>query len=172
MNVNDQWWVSKGGSDPAGPFSTAQLLQQWNAHEISASDLVAQEGWSTWQPARDLMPLAESAVVPRESRAAPAPDVSTWTIFGGRKYWCSHCHVLAVPMFRARGTFAGEIGVWVLALIGIPFTFGLSLLVGLLYSLWRVVAKDRICPSCRLPGVVPGNSPRAQADMRSVTHFL
>lgn len=52
---------------------------------------------------------------------------------------------------RYRGSLLVEICAWLL-----------FILPGILYSVWRMTTRRRVCPSCHQEGMIPTDSPRGQ----------
>lgn len=68
------------------------------------------------------------------------------TLPGG--FICPNCGTCAWPKKVARGSFLLEVVLWLC-----------FLLPGFIYSMWRLTTKQKVCPSCRQPGMAPVNSP-------------
>lgn len=64
---------------------------------------------------------------------------------------CPNCGFCGTPLTHTPGAFLIEIVLW-LAFI-IP---------GLTYTLWRSSNKYEVCPKCRLPGMIPIDSPKGR----------
>jgi hypothetical protein len=62
-------------------------------------------------------------------------------------YICRTCWVIATPKNVIKGSFLIEIVLWCLFIIP-----------GVLYSIWRFITKDKVCPVCSSLAVVPINS--------------
>lgn len=65
--------------------------------------------------------------------------------------FCQNCGSIGVPKTRVKGSFLIEVVLW-LAFI-VP---------GILYSLWRLTTKERVCPQCAAPNMIPVTSPKAK----------
>ena len=65
------------------------------------------------------------------------------------KLWvCTNCETADYPKRHTRGSIVIEIVLW------------LSFIVpGVVYSLWRLTTKTKICKHCRSPQLVPFDSP-------------
>lgn len=66
------------------------------------------------------------------------------------QYLCLACGTVAVPRLRNRGNSALEIILWPL------------IIPGIIYSVWRLFRKERLCRACRAINPIPLNSPIAQ----------
>jgi hypothetical protein len=64
---------------------------------------------------------------------------------------CEHCGTRGTAKTRTRGSTAIELVLW-LCLI----------LPGLVYSIWRLTTRERVCPSCGAPGLIPIDTPRGK----------
>ena len=60
-----------------------------------------------------------------------------------------------------KGSLLMEVSVWLIALALYPFTIGFSLLVGFIYSIWRIADKPKVCCVCKSKEFVPVTSPIA-----------
>lgn len=65
--------------------------------------------------------------------------------------FCTTCHAVGRPRTETRGSFWVEVFLWILFLIP-----------GLLYSLWRLTTRRKVCPTCGAPTLVPLASPIAR----------
>ncbi|MDH5762415.1 MAG: hypothetical protein OEZ51_05490 [Nitrospinota bacterium] len=77
-----------------------------------------------------------------------------------KKYVCMECGCQRDPIDAKRGLLVIEIFMWLL-----------YILPGVIYSIWRRVRKQQICPNCRNPSVVLTSSSRAMAMMRMMKTF-
>lgn len=66
--------------------------------------------------------------------------------------YCSNCGTVAAPKTRVKGSFLIEIFLWLC-----------FLLPGLMYSIWRLTTKEKVCPQCGAPNMIPADSPKARA---------
>ena len=64
---------------------------------------------------------------------------------------CPSCGSRVDPTTRTKGSTWIELVLW-LCLI----------LPGLIYSIWRLTSRDKVCPTCSAPGLVPVQTPRGQ----------
>lgn len=62
---------------------------------------------------------------------------------------CTICGFVGKPKNKTQGSFLLEIFLWLCAI-----------LPGLLYSIWRLTSKKKICPVCGNPTMIPTNTPR------------
>ncbi len=77
-----------------------------------------------------------------------------------RKYVCMECGCQRDPIDANRGLWVIEIFMWLL-----------YILPGVIYSIWRRVRKQQVCPKCRNPSVVLTSSSRAMGMMRLMKTF-
>lgn len=64
---------------------------------------------------------------------------------------CASCGSRSEGISRTRGSFWIELVLWLC-----------FILPGLIYSIWRLTTKERVCPQCGAPGLVPTNTPRGR----------
>lgn len=62
---------------------------------------------------------------------------------------CTSCGYKGEPKNEMKGNFAIEIVLWFLMVIP-----------GLIYTVWRMSNKQRICPSCGSNAMIPADSPK------------
>jgi hypothetical protein len=65
--------------------------------------------------------------------------------------FCTRCFKVAPPKTHTRGSFIIELFLWLCFLVP-----------GLIYSLWRLTTRQKVCPACESPELVPANSERAR----------
>src|SRR5664279_3851097 len=64
---------------------------------------------------------------------------------------CPACGVRGEPATRTRGSIWIEIILWLCLIVP-----------GLIYSIWRLTTRQKVCPSCGNAGMIPVVSPRGQ----------
>jgi len=64
---------------------------------------------------------------------------------------CTQCESVGKPKTRTKGSFFIEVVLW-LAFI-VP---------GIIYSLWRLTTKEKVCVACGAAALVPVGSPAGQ----------
>lgn len=75
---------------------------------------------------------------------------------------CTVCHSIIKPNKTSKSSFLMEAIVWIICLIAMPFSIGVSLVPAILFSLWRMISKIIICPECQAIEIVPIKTPAAQ----------
>ena len=75
---------------------------------------------------------------------------------------CTICHSIITPKKINQGSALVELFVWIISLILITFTAGISILLAVAFSIWRVVSKKNICPECKAVDIVPIGTPVAK----------
>ena len=68
-----------------------------------------------------------------------------------KELYCQHCGAVAAPKKVTKGSFLIEIFLWLMLIVP-----------GLIYSLWRLTTKEKVCPRCGAPNMIPIDSPRAR----------
>jgi predicted RNA-binding Zn-ribbon protein involved in translation (DUF1610 family) len=66
--------------------------------------------------------------------------------------YCPDCGIVGAPRFTKRGSAGVEILLWFLMIVP-----------GIVYSIWRSSTERQACPSCGQSGLIPLDSPKAQA---------
>ncbi len=77
-----------------------------------------------------------------------------------KKYVCMECGCQRDPIDAKRGLLVIEIFMWLL-----------YILPGVIYSIWRQVRKQQVCPNCRNPSIVLMSSSRAMGMRRLMKTF-
>jgi len=77
-----------------------------------------------------------------------------------KKYICMECGCQRDPVEAKRGLLVIEVFMWLLYIVP-----------GVIYSIWRRVRKQQVCPNCLNPSVVLTSSPRAMGMMRLIKTF-
>jgi len=67
------------------------------------------------------------------------------------EFICPSCGYIGKPKTVVRGSFLMEVVLWLFFLVP-----------GLIYSIWRLTGKEKVCPSCGQKGMIPLDSPRGQ----------
>ncbi len=67
------------------------------------------------------------------------------------KFICSNCGYTGNPKTQTRGNIFYEIFLWCLFLAP-----------GVLYSIWRLSTKQQVCPKCKMPNMIPADSPKGK----------
>lgn len=65
---------------------------------------------------------------------------------------CLTCHAIGTPKTQTRGSIWIEIVLWLCFLVP-----------GLVYSIWRLTTRQKVCRTCGSPTLVPVDSPAAKA---------
>lgn len=64
---------------------------------------------------------------------------------------CTQCLTVGKPVTDVKGSILMEIVLWLCFLIP-----------GLIYSMWRLTTKTKVCKQCKSPDMIPEDSPRAK----------
>lgn len=68
-----------------------------------------------------------------------------------KKLLCTRCYSTDAPKTHTKGSFLIELFLWLLFIVP-----------GLLYSLWRLSTRSKVCAHCGSSELVAMDSPRAQ----------
>ncbi len=68
--------------------------------------------------------------------------------------YCTNCGSIDKPRTRTKGSFLLEVFLW-LCLI----------LPGVLYTVWRLTTREKVCRACGAPNMIPTDSPKAKASI-------
>ena len=74
-------------------------------------------------------------------------------------YICLQCHYAGDRETRVKGTFFKEVILW---LIFFP--------AGIIYSIWRLWTKDKVCPICYTPDMIPVGTSRGRELLQDKYH--
>lgn len=69
-------------------------------------------------------------------------------------WYCPHCGNLGQRRSRTKGSFVLEVLLWLMLIVP-----------GLIYSLWRLTSREKVCPKCGQAGMIPASSPKARAEL-------
>lgn len=75
---------------------------------------------------------------------------------------CITCTAYVIPVIKKQGLFLIEIIILILALFLVPSTAGVSLLIPVAYSAFRLLSKKIVCSKCGSTDIVLNNTPAAQ----------
>jgi ribosomal protein S27AE len=79
------------------------------------------------------------------------------------KKYCPRCGAVAKEKTVYRGSFWNEFSLWLLLIVAaFYFSWGFLIVPGILYSVWRLSTRQRVCPSCGAPNMIPLDSPLAR----------
>ena len=81
-----------------------------------------------------------------------------WLVFKGSKkkqgssgeaLICTACGTeTGSPKIQTKGSFAMELVLWLIFIVP-----------GLIYSVWRLTTRQKVCPACSSPALIPLNTP-------------
>jgi hypothetical protein len=72
---------------------------------------------------------------------------------------CPNCGHKGNPGSSTKGSFLIEVVLWCCFIVP-----------GIIYSLWRLTTKQKVCPSCKEPGMISEDSPRGKKLMKEYSH--
>ena len=64
---------------------------------------------------------------------------------------CTTCGYIGRPKKVTRGSFWMEVVLWMLLIVP-----------GIIYSVWRLTSKQKVCPKCGKPTMIPLDTPMGQ----------
>jgi hypothetical protein len=64
---------------------------------------------------------------------------------------CTNCGYQGQPQWQTQGSFLIELVLWLFLI-----------LPGLIYSIWRLTSKQKVCPVCKNPTMIPALTPLGQ----------
>jgi len=64
---------------------------------------------------------------------------------------CLNCHYTGRPKTKTKGSVLIELALWICFIVP-----------GVIYSLWRVASRIKVCPQCQAVNMIPIESPAAQ----------
>jgi len=70
---------------------------------------------------------------------------------------CTMCGYVGNYKKKAKGSFAVEVILWLL-----------FLLPGIVYSVWRMSSKQKVCPKCGNTNMIPADTPMGQKLIREM----
>ena len=145
MKDEAKYYVDIGGRT-AGPFSLEKMERPLNDGTISDATIYCTEQAAEWLPVKTLRPFLVALAAGRRSpamSAKPSAKRSDWV--------CTTCGFVGSPKAEVKGSFLVELALWIL------FCFP-----GVIYSVWRLTGRKRICPSCEGYAIIPAKSVRGR----------
>lgn len=77
--------------------------------------------------------------------------ISKLSNYGSVAMFCPNCGNRAKPKRHTKGSILIEIILWICFIVP-----------GVIYSIWRLTTRQKVCPVCSAPNMIPVDSPRAQ----------
>lgn len=78
---------------------------------------------------------------------------------------CTVCNSMVIPEKKAPGSSTLELAIWEAALLAALFTFGISFLLALGYSIYRMIKTEKVCPECTSKEIIRLNSTSANKNL-------
>ena len=69
----------------------------------------------------------------------------------GPQYICTNCGYEGEPVSYTPGSFWIELALWICFVVP-----------GLIYSIWRLSARKKVCPECKSPYMIPLDTPMGE----------
>lgn len=73
---------------------------------------------------------------------------------------CIDCGHLGDPVTKTRGSILIEIALWLCLIIP-----------GLIYTLWRLTSRYKVCPGCKRESMIPASAPRSRKLLAELGHL-
>ena len=67
---------------------------------------------------------------------------------------CVECHASIFPIVKKQGLFFIEVAIWILSLFIVLQTAGVSVLIAVGYSAFRLLSKKMVCSRCKSDNIV------------------
>lgn len=146
----NNYWLSRGGGAPEGPYEESQVIAMWALGQIIASDPICVDGSEDWRPAGFVLQHVDAAMKAAQSPSGPlVADVPALPV---EISWAQHVK------HDENGCLC--IGLCVLGVLGLFFFIIPGLLFFILAAMlnkvhWtcsncgnRVERSSSFCPSC------------------------
>lgn len=65
------------------------------------------------------------------------------------QYVCTVCGHIGWPKTKTKGSILVELLLWCAFIVP-----------GLIYSIWRLTSRQKVCPKCSAPHMIPTNTPK------------
>jgi len=69
-------------------------------------------------------------------------------------YKCKNCNHKGKQKRIYKGSLGAELVIWIVCLILALFTVGISIIIAIIYSVWRLGTSFNGCPMCQKPNMV------------------
>ncbi len=70
-----------------------------------------------------------------------------------KEMYCKNCGSKGIPINNTPGSFFIEVVLWLFLIIP-----------GIIYTLWRLTSRKKVCPHCKSPNIIPTNSALARSN--------
>lgn len=75
---------------------------------------------------------------------------------------CTNCGNQAKSVSKAKGSLWIEIMLWIASALGGYYIASIFYPVGLIYSIYRLLTKAKVCSKCSASNLIPVNTPQGQ----------
>lgn len=163
--MNKQQYFLALNGQAAGPFTFDQVKQLYAAGTVTAETMYCLPESSEWLPLRNLFPeqAASAFQLRRVEKPIPAPPLIPVPVYAPPPArpamsvsWgqliCLDCGSIGRPKKLTQGSFVVEVALWLLFCAP-----------GIIYSLWRICCKRRVCSVCQSARIIPPGSPQGRA---------
>ena len=152
----NEYFISPDGVSSEGPLPETEIRRRLQVGELSFQAFICQNGWSKWEPILKIFPPADNSpstvqLIEPPVYRAPDPTQPQMAIHPG-DWICTQCNWTGRPVSFTGGSFLIELLLWLFLC-----------LPGLIYSIWRLTTRRKVCPVCRSQALIPYGSPRAQS---------
>jgi rubredoxin len=145
--MSEEYYVDLNGHT-AGPFTIQQMRDLYAGRTITDQTIYSTPKSVEWLPVSVISPLLAAAMVPPAVPGPPPGQPPDARPFARKHDWvCTLCGYVGRPRYQTQGSFAVELLLWILFCAP-----------GLIYSVWRLVSKKKICPSCGSAAIIPASS--------------
>lgn len=151
----DLFWVAQQNGETAGPWSQKEIFARLKALQLDPDALCMRYGTEEWKTVTAFWPRQASEEKTRRTHEMARMEV------------CTMCGYAGSSVLSSKGSFLMEVGVWLLCFFAVAFAGLVALLVALGYSIYRLVSREKVCPSCGKPAMIPATSPRGKKVMHT-----
>lgn len=134
----------------AGPFTLDEVAARWRAGTITGQTIYTRMGEPQWYPVSTLVPIFGEALAVA-ARQSAAPPINEKQIVHRSAWLCQQCGDVGEPRLETKGSFLIEVVLWIFFCVP-----------GLIYSIWRVTTRGKVCRVCASRNIIPATSPQAR----------
>jgi hypothetical protein len=102
----------------------------------------------------------------RKEQSGKAFDAVTNAMIG--KEICTQCGYQGRKKTHTKGSFIGEVALWIIGIALALFSFGITILIPICYSLWRLFSRFKGCPKCK-GNMIRTDSPVGQQMLKNLS---
>ena len=145
-------------NDQKGPYALSQIQSMWNSGSITSDSIYWNAQENQWKPINELIKSALPVIEQPHTSPPPSPPPSPLPSplppppIPIGQFVCTSCETVGNGISHTKGSFAIEIILWLF-----------MCLPGLIYTVWHLTTRTKVCHQCQSEQIVPTDTPRGQS---------